>query len=619
MRNLDNDFTLPPFPAFPCATRYVGVGSMQETMDRLSRAIDAREALSLVVGPPGTGKSLLCAMIAQRFSQTHDVVVMGDTVPADVKTLERLLLTRMGMPTANIAGDAAGLIEERINGEKAKPCGLLLIVDEAQSLSPEILESIRMLTNIMYQGQPRVSAILVGGVKLDETLTAPSLNPIAQRIATRCYLHPLNAGETRQYICGVIQDCGANPSDTINEEAIAAIHHATSGVPRLINQMMTEAIDCAAENNQIMIDSEVIDRAWARLQQLPSPMVEEPKIVGQSSTVEFGTLEPMNSEETTDTSDASTSSQEVVSSPESETTVDESCEPETEAQAVDTQVVDSQVAIQQLATQLIDEKDIADDSARGETIAELALALATFDCVSQIFDASSEDTCAMPSEANAQTQSQAETTEVTEVADEAANEVGASVEPLAVLSEWSNPEAAPLPTEMFADVDFGTVPSDVIAETDEQLFGEFEQEESLEIGRVTKTPAHAEQQVEEIASAESNDPAEMVYSEIISLSHFAADTIQIQTEVASQQEMPQPVESPLEAIQEEVIEEEASVVWYDEPEPESPRYEDDSDIVMISEEVPIEKPRHPVRIDSRETKLNVDYKSILAKMRNARA
>ncbi|MEP4683342.1 MAG: AAA family ATPase, partial [Rhodopirellula bahusiensis] len=80
----------------------------------------------------------------------------------------------------------------------------------------------------------------------------------------------------------------------ITNEAIRAIHQACSGTPRLINQMMTAAIDCAASLNQSIIDNKIVDRAWATLQQLPSPMMDEPTIAepsSEASNVEFGSLD----------------------------------------------------------------------------------------------------------------------------------------------------------------------------------------------------------------------------------------------------------------------------------------------------------------------------------------
>ena len=291
MKNFEHDFVLPPFPGFPSASRFVPVGPVLETFSRVSRSVLAREAISLVIGPPGTGKSLVCALLAKEFAATHDVVALGETPIADDTAFYRFLLHRLGVPLESGKRDDFELmILDRLCGPDAKPHGALLVIDEAASLTTDVLEAIRRLTNLMRDGQPMVSAVVAGGVKLDETLTAPSLEPFVQRVTARCYLHPLNAEESRQYIRQSIEVCDASSDDTIADKAISAIYHATSGVPRLINQLMTEAIDCAAELGETLIDEHTVDKAWASLQQLPSPMTEEPRMQPESSVVEFGQL-----------------------------------------------------------------------------------------------------------------------------------------------------------------------------------------------------------------------------------------------------------------------------------------------------------------------------------------
>ncbi|MEO1529950.1 MAG: AAA family ATPase [Planctomycetota bacterium] len=291
MKNSDNDFTMPPFPGFPSVSRYVPVGPVQETVERITRSINGREAISLVIGPPGVGKSLVCGLIAKQFLDSHDVVVLGETSISDEMSFQRFLLHRLGVALdTNRPQDLDLMLSQRLTGEESNPNGLVLIIDEAASLSLEVLEAIRRATNVMQNGQPMVSAVVAGNNKLDETLTAPSMESFVQRVAARCYLHPLNLNETQQYIHASIQACDANPNETITDGAVAAIHHATGGVPRLINQMMTEAIDCAADVDETMIDETTVNRAWSNLQQLPGPMIDTPELGAQSSSVEFGEL-----------------------------------------------------------------------------------------------------------------------------------------------------------------------------------------------------------------------------------------------------------------------------------------------------------------------------------------
>ena len=304
MTSIDSTFNVPPFPAFPSVTRYVPIGSLDEALLRVGRSIETREAISLIIGPPGTGKSLACQLLTKRFGKTHDVVVLGDTPIEDRSALLRHLLHHLGVD--HVAGPAndlhLALVDRVSSGDNS---GMLIVVDEAQALSVDVMEAIRMTTNIMKDGEPRVTAIICGGPKLDELLVSPAMEAFTQRVATRCYLHPMSGDETNQYISHVIAACGADPSTTITADALSAIHHGCNGVPRLINQLMTQAIDVAEERDQALIDEKIVDHAWAMLQQLPSPMIEEPTISrpgrssdAPSSSIEFGELSAWSDAET---------------------------------------------------------------------------------------------------------------------------------------------------------------------------------------------------------------------------------------------------------------------------------------------------------------------------------
>jgi type II secretory pathway predicted ATPase ExeA len=245
-----------------------------------------------VIGPPGTGKSLLSGLLQERYRATHEVVTLGETPLQDSDAFLRRVLRQLGVELTSILSDDLQLaVLDRVSNHGSQSNGVLLVIDEAQSLSADVLETIRTVTNIMHRGEPRVFAVLCGGVKLDEKLVESSMEAFRQRVSTRCYLHPMNGEETRHYVSETIRTCGADPDETITAEAIAAAHHACSGVPRLLNQLLTQAIDCAEEADQSLIDERVIDVAWAQLQQLPSPMVEEPKIQIESTVVEFGELD----------------------------------------------------------------------------------------------------------------------------------------------------------------------------------------------------------------------------------------------------------------------------------------------------------------------------------------
>ena len=281
--------TIPPFPAFPAVGRYVPVGPMDDTLHRINRAVAAREALSLVLGPPGVGKSLLSNLVSQTHRETADVVTIGQAPLQGGDALIQHLLHGL-----SVRPDGSDLYLQLVEHLNQQPLDrvLLLIVDEAQTLTSEVLETIRMVTNIATEGTRRVVSVLFGGPSMDERLADPKLDAFAQRVATRCYVHPMDEGQTAQYIRQTIESCGSDPDQTIEPSAIAAIHLACGGVPRLINQLMTETIDCAAGMDRGLIDADLVNTAWAQLQQLPAPMVDEPEMQSPLGglPVEFGAL-----------------------------------------------------------------------------------------------------------------------------------------------------------------------------------------------------------------------------------------------------------------------------------------------------------------------------------------
>ncbi|SMP77366.1 Type II secretory pathway, component ExeA (predicted ATPase) [Neorhodopirellula lusitana] len=298
MSPVEPQFHVPLFPPFPSAERYVRVGSQDDALQRVMRAVEAWEAISLVIGPPGTGKSLICRMLKNHFASQREVIVFGDATLESPTALQRHLLSRLdrirgiAAAPASAQDDPQLAIMERIASSSPEFAGLLLLVDEAQDLSPETLDTIRMLTNAMTSdGRPCVSAVLVGGPKLDETLALPSLEALVQRVATRCYVHPLSSDETIHYVSKVLQRSAGWGVDAIDEAAIRSIHRACSGVPRLINQLMNASVEFAKENDEREVTTQTVDQAWAILQQLPSPILEEPEIARPTSEIEFGLLD----------------------------------------------------------------------------------------------------------------------------------------------------------------------------------------------------------------------------------------------------------------------------------------------------------------------------------------
>jgi hypothetical protein len=176
--------------------------------------------------------------------------------------------------------------KDSING------GLLLLIDEAHALPLRMVEEARLLTNLMRNGQPRVRLVVSGGPRLEERLASPKLESFNQRIAARCYLQAFSYDETLAYARAQIVGVGGNPERVFATDALAAVHRATDGIPRLINQICDRALVVAFDSGVRQIAPAVVEEAWADLQQLPTPWNAAPGASEPTpDIIEFGALD----------------------------------------------------------------------------------------------------------------------------------------------------------------------------------------------------------------------------------------------------------------------------------------------------------------------------------------
>jgi len=137
----------------------------------------------------------------------------------------------------------------------------VIILDEAQNLSPETLEQVRLLSNLETASEKLLQIVLAGQPELANTLALPSLRQFDQRIALRCTVSPLNPVETRDYIHARLRMAGAPTANTFTDEAIERIARFTRGVPRLINNVCDHCLVIGYANQVRRIDRKIAEEA----------------------------------------------------------------------------------------------------------------------------------------------------------------------------------------------------------------------------------------------------------------------------------------------------------------------------------------------------------------------
>lgn len=209
--------------------------SHKEALANLLYGIQERKGFVLLTGEVGTGKTTLLHTLLGRLEEDTMTAFIFNTrlgskdffqylfaefgLPFDPKSKSQCLLTLNNF-----------LIERLRKGKNT-----VLIVDEAQNLSPGILEEIRLMSNLETPTEKLIQIVLVGQPELGDKLSLPELRQLRQRISVRYKIRPLSREETRAYIVTRLRIAG-NPHDKIfDEAAMDVIYRLSGGIPRLIN------------------------------------------------------------------------------------------------------------------------------------------------------------------------------------------------------------------------------------------------------------------------------------------------------------------------------------------------------------------------------------------------
>jgi type II secretory pathway predicted ATPase ExeA len=233
-------FELTPNPRFLVPTRSHG-----EALANLEYGISSRKGITLLIGEAGTGKTTLIRTALERQqTRTHCIELQNPALTRD--EFIEMLAVRFGLSERARTSKAACLLELEalLHDRQAQsaPETTVLVVDEAQSLPFDLLEEIRLLANIETSDEKLLSVILAGQPELAERLNAPSLRQFKQRIALRCTLQPLGVQETAGYLAGRIRAAGGAAAQVFTQEAVAAIHEHSHGIPRAINVLADNAL-----------------------------------------------------------------------------------------------------------------------------------------------------------------------------------------------------------------------------------------------------------------------------------------------------------------------------------------------------------------------------------------
>jgi general secretion pathway protein A len=251
-----NPFEITPDPSFLFPTT-----RHNEALASLYYGVTAHRGFVVLTGEVGTGKTLILRSLLgllQRRDVAFALIFNPTLSPLEfMRYLARDFGLQVGdKPKDELIHVLNGFLLQR----HQRGLTTILVVDEAHLLSSEILEEIRLLTNLETSQQKLLQIILAGQPELDQKLDSHELRQLKQRIALRCHLEPLSLLETRQYIARRLQISGASsPSDILSEEAIEAVFRHARGIPRLVNTICENALLSGYAKQAATITPAIID------------------------------------------------------------------------------------------------------------------------------------------------------------------------------------------------------------------------------------------------------------------------------------------------------------------------------------------------------------------------
>jgi general secretion pathway protein A len=234
----ERPFNLTPSPRFLVLTN-----SHREALSNLKYAIASRKGVTLLTGDAGSGKTTLVRTAIERQESSVQCVHLHNPVLTRTEFVETLAL-KFGLSSGAITSKARLLdeLETLLTGRYAKGETTVLIVDEAQSLSLELLEEVRLLANIETNDEKLLSVVIVGQPEVIDKLEQLEIRQLKQRIALRCELQPLTLDETAAYLVGRIRVAGGVGTEVFTREAVILIHRESKGIPRMVNVLADNAL-----------------------------------------------------------------------------------------------------------------------------------------------------------------------------------------------------------------------------------------------------------------------------------------------------------------------------------------------------------------------------------------
>jgi general secretion pathway protein A len=233
----------------------------KEALAHLIYAVTEGRGFTVITGEVGTGKTTLAQTLLSRLDgSVQTAYLFNPTLKTD--DFIQYILKDLGVQLyGRTKGDYLHKLHQYLLNAYQLNVKVILIIDEAQTLNPRLLEEVRLLTNLETSKKKLLQVILLGQPEFNRILDDPRFRQLNQRVSLRYHIQPLNKKETEEYIENRLIRAGASNPHFFSPRALKTIYRYSKGIPRLINTLCDHALLIGYANDQKEIGPSVIREA----------------------------------------------------------------------------------------------------------------------------------------------------------------------------------------------------------------------------------------------------------------------------------------------------------------------------------------------------------------------